>query len=378
MYKRTLAKIIPESFRNGFITVIYGARRVGKTILLDQIKASLEKYHEKMLSFNGDTSEAVHALSTNSEIRLTELVKNHEIIFVDEAQKIPNITLTLKILIDRFPEKKIIVTGSSSLQLSRGAGENLTGRFQSHTLFPLDTAELSEGVPLYKIPGFLDGQLVFGGYPYVQNLAKDEEKIKYLSGIVENYLFQDVLSLAAIDYPEGFKKLATLLAFQIGREVSLSKLGNSLNLSVKTVTRYIDFLEKSFVIFSLGSYSGNMRKEVSKNKKYYFYDLGVRNALVGQFQPLLQRTDKGELWENFLFVERMKKHEYSGKIIPKYFWRNYSGTEIDLIEVENGKVSAFEFKWNKDDARTPKGFKEAYGAEVEVVNQDNYLSFILS
>lgn len=378
MFTRTLSKVIPKNFKKGFVTIIHGARRVGKTILLDQIKSALPKEEqEKMLTFNGDTKETVDALSTNSEVRLSNLVKDHPVIFIDEAQKIPNITLALKIIIDTFPDKKVVVTGSSSLQLARGAKENLTGRHETYTLFPLSTKELADGLPPFKIPSLLDAELVFGGYPYVHTIAPLDEKKKYLTSIVENYLFQDVLALLRLDYPEGFRKMATLLAFQIGKEVSLNELSNSLNLSVKTVSRYIDLLEKSFVIFPLGAYSSNMRKEISKNKKYYFYDLGIRNALVGQFHPLEERADKGELWENFIIMERLKKREYEGKVSSLHFWRNYSGTEVDLIEIENGRLSAFECKWTKDSARTPKGFKEMYGTEVQTINRDTYLDFVL-
>ncbi len=374
MYKRTLSEIIPKAFSKGFIVIIYGARRVGKTVLLQQIQAVLG--NPSILMFNGDTAEAVEAFNTNSETRLSSLVKDHEYIFVDEAQNIPNITLALKIIIDKFPEKKIIITGSSSLALVRGATEHLTGRNISFTLFPLSTTEMTADVPAFKIPALLDQQLVFGSYPHVQSLSTSEEKKRYLSGIVENYLFQDVLLLERLDYPEGFKKMATFLAFQIGKEVSLNEIAKNLNISVKTVSRYLDLLEKSFVILPLGAYSSNLRNEISKNKKYYFYDLGIRNALVGQFQQLSDRVDVGELWENFLIMERIKSNTYSGKILNQFFWRNYSGGEIDLIEVNDGKISAFEFKWNKSGARTPKSFKDSYNVDVVTINKDNYIDWV--
>src|SRR3989338_1652160 len=374
MYKRTLSEIIIKSFKEGFVTIIYGARMVGKTVLLGQIRKIIGD--SDILSFNGDTSESVDALNTNSEVKLTKLVENHGTIFIDEAQKIPGISLALKIIIDKFPNKHIIVTGSSSLQLARGSHESLTGRNQSFTLFPLSTTELSSGFQSFQIPALLETQLVFGGYPHVYALPTIEEKKKYLADIVKDYLFQDVLSLEKLDRPENLKRLATLLAFQIGKEASLNELANTLDVSVKTVSRYIDLLEKSFIIFHIDAHSSNMRKEIAKSKKYYFYDLGIRNALIEQFHPPSARPDTGELWENFLIIERVKKHEDSGTQVTMRFWRTYEMAEIDLVEIKDGKLEAFEFKWNKEISRTPKAFKDTYSIEAKTINRNNYLEFI--
>ena len=375
MYKRTLTDIISTSFKNGFISIIYGARRVGKTVLLEQIRAILKR--TDLVVFNGDTSEAVQALGSTSEMQLSSLVRPYGVIFIDEAQRIPNISLALKIIIDKFPEKMIVVTGSSSLQLARGARENLTGRNQTFTLFPLSGAELVGNEPRFKASAFLETQLVFGGYPMVHTLVGNEERKRYLAGIVEDYLLRDVLFLERLERPENLKKLAVLLAFQIGQEVSLNELATALSMSVKTVSRYLDLLEKSFIIFRIDAYSRNMRKEVGKSKKYYFYDLGIRNALIIQFQPLSERVDVGALWENFLMVERKKKREYARESVSMHFWRNYAGAEIDLVEVVDGVLSAFEFKWSAGNARTPKQFKDQYGIEVTGIHRDNYLDFIL-
>lgn len=375
MYKRTLTQVILKSFKNGFVTVVYGARRVGKTVLLEQIRAAF--HNEDILIFNGDTAESIQALSSTSEVQLSSLVKNHEVIFIDEAQRIPNISLALKIIIDKFPEKKIVVTGSSSLQLARGAQENLTGRNTTFALFPLSSVELLDGEPAFKAPAFLETQLVFGGYPLVHTLGGSEERKRYLAGIVEDYLLRDVLMLERLDHPEQLKKLAVLLAFQIGNEVSLNELANTLNLSVKTVARYLDLLEKSFIVFRLDAYSRNQRKEVGKSKKYYFYDLGIRNALVTQFQPLSERVDVGALWENFLIVERKKKHAYAQRMVTQHFWRNYAGAEIDIVEVADGVLSAFECKWGAGSARPPKAFVGAYpDAAFQVINRENYFGFV--
>lgn len=375
MYQRVLKNRILEVSKDGFINIIYGARRTGKTVLLEQIKETLSG--KKVIFFNGDTQESVEALNTNSDVKLSNLVRDYEIIFIDEAQKIPNITLALKIIIDKFPTKKIFVTGSSSLQLAGGAKENLTGRNFSFNLYPLSSKELSQGLEDFKMSSLLEDQLIFGGYPFIYSLATKPEKETYLSQIVSDYLFKDILLLERLEHPEIFKKLTVLLAFQIGHEVSLNELANSLDIKIKTVSRYLDLLEKSFVIFHLDAYSTNLRNEINKKKKYYFYDLGIRNALIGQFQSLVDRVDTGQLWENFLLVERKKKEEVEGLNNRHYFWRNYVGAEVDFLEIDHeNKMTAFEFKWKKDQVKTPKNFFDNYGITVKVINQENYLEFV--
>jgi predicted AAA+ superfamily ATPase len=375
MINRQIKSKILAEFKNGFVTIIYGPRRVGKTILLEQIREAL--LEKEIIVFNGDTQEAIEALATNSEVRLSNLVKNYEVIFIDEAQRIPNIMLALKIIIDKFPEKKIIVTGSSSLQLSSGAKENLTGRNISYLLYPLSTKELQQDLADYQATAFLEEQLIFGGYPYLYSLSSRTEKENYLLQIVEDYLFKDIMMLERLDYPEAFKKLAILLAFQIGHEVSLNELSIALGIEIKTVSRYLDLLEKSFVVFHLDAYSTNLRNEINKKKKYYFYDLGIRNALIGQFQNLANRIDVGQLWENFLLVERKKKEAVEGVNKRHYFWRNYLGAEVDFIEIDGENImTAFEFKWKKDRVKTPKNFFDNYGVSVKIVNQENYLEFV--
>ena len=241
-------------------------------------------------------------------------------------------------------------------------------------IFSFDDAE--ERLLDYKKKYLLDELLIYGGYPYLRQLGQPTDKQHYLKEIVDDYLFKDVLMLERIDNPDTFKKLAILLAWQIGNEVSLSELAQNLNIDIKTVSRYLYLLEKSFVIFPLGAYAGNLRKEVAKSKKYYFYDLGIRNALVGQFLPLNSRTDVGRLWENFLVVERRKVLEYQRIVFEHYFWRAYSGAEIDLVEVINGRLAAWEFKWQDKKFKTPKQFREQYKIEAQLINQENFLEFI--
>jgi len=375
MIQRTLGKKINKSFKSGFITIIYGPRRVGKTILLKQLTEKIED--KNILWFNGDTEEAQKSLRSTSQTKLVNLVKDKSIIIIDEAQRIENIALSLKILIDTLPDKKIIVTGSSSLMLARGIQETLTGRTIKYRLYPLSTTELTYNIESYKKPYLLEDQLIFGGYPYLTKLSSTKEKKDYLKSIVSDYLFRDVLLLKDISSPDTLKKLVALLSFQIGNEVSLNELANNLGIDVKTVNRYLSLLKQSFVIFELSAFSKNLRKEVAKSKKYYFWDLGIRNAVINQFMSLDSRTDIGNLWENFLAVERMKKHEYSHTQRDYYFWRTYEKAEIDWIETQEDKLSAYEFKWKPQKPHTPKAFKEMYGEETCIISKENYLEFII-
>lgn len=375
MITRDLVNTIKNNQREGFINIIYGPRRVGKTVLLNQLTADANQENE--IWFNGDTTETQKVLSNPSEVKLTNLVKDKQIVLVDEAQRIKNIGLSLKILIDKFPQKTYYVTGSSSLMLSRGIQEALTGRNFKYKLYPLSTNELTRNIEDYKKPSLLEDQLIYGGYPYLTHLNRDGDKQEYLESITADYLFKDIFYLKNIDRPDAVKKLAVLLAFQIGKEVSYNELANNLSISVKTVMRYIDLLKKAFVIFELGAFSKNLRNEVVKAKKYYFWDLGIRNGLIGQYQSLDARTDVGQLWENFLAVERKKKNHYQQTNKKYYFWRTYQQAEVDWIEVYQNKISAYEFKWQKKQAKTPKVFQENYHQEVRVINKNNYLDFIV-
>ena len=375
MIKRTILENIIKNVSPGFINIIYGPRRVGKTVLLQQISDYYKE--DNVLFLNGDTEEAQMALERTSEVRLSRLVEGKKLILIDEAQRIPNVSLSLKIIIDKFPDLKIFVTSSSSLSLARGAKENLVGRNKSYRLFPLSFKEKTGDLENYQKDALLSESLIFGAYPYLLKLGTKDEKIDYLKGIASDYLFKDVMMLERIDYADAFKKLASLLAFQIGQPVSINELARSLGVDYKTVGRYLDLLEKSFVIFSVSSFSNNLRKEVVKSKKYYFYDLGIRNTLVGQFSDFEVRDDAGALWENFLFLERIKKNEYNGQNYNYYFWRGYQGKEIDFIEEKNEKLFAYEFKLKKKRFFTPKLFKDNYNLEADVVNRENYQDFIL-
>lgn len=369
MLTRIMTKIVSDGFKDGFVNIIYGPRRVGKTVLLDQIKSALPD--SKILMFNGDTQEARDILSTTSETRLTSLIKDYSVLMIDEAQRIKNIGLSLKILIDKFPKLKIIVTGSATLDLSKGIRETLTGRTKTYKLFPLSAKELV--VSKYV----LSDSLIYGGYPYIQSLSSNTEKEQYLENLVDDYLLKDLFDLRQVGDIDIPRKLLSLLAYQIGNQVSLSEIARQLSISVKTVARYLTLLEKIFVIFPLGTYSTNLRSELSRSKKYYFYDLGVRNAIIRQFGTLEGRTDTGALWENFMILERAKRHEYQKESTDMFFWRNYAQNEVDLIEKDFQLLSAFEFKWSlRKLAKTPKAFRDIYKIDVKTVNPDNFEEFI--
>jgi uncharacterized protein len=376
MIERNLLRTIQRSEKAGFINVIYGPRRVGKTILLEQIVQTTKNIASVV--FNGDTEEARNLLSSTSETQLSKAVESYDLIAVDEAQRINNIGLSLKILIDKYPNKKFYVTGSSSIDIAQGLKESLTGRTTKYRLYPLSTGELTEGLENYKKGTILKDQLLYGGYPYLQQVTTNKEKQLYLESIVEDYLFRDILMLKDVNQPETLRKLATLLAFQIGSEVSLNELANNLNVDVKTVGRYISLLKQGFIIFELGTYSTNLRKEVAKSKKYYFWDLGIRNAVIRQYFDLDSRKDVGDLWENFLAVERVKKQEYSKTQVSNYFWRTYEKAEIDWVEIGvDNKIQPYEFKLSPKGAKTPKAFRDKYEAEVKEINRENYLDFVL-
>ncbi len=374
--QRVLLKTIKKSEKEGFINVIYGPRRVGKTVLLEQIIEDDKNLHS--IIFNGDTEETRNLLSSTSEVSLTNTIEKYDLIAIDEAQRINNIGLSLKIIIDKFPKKKIYVTGSSSIDIAKGLKETLTGRTIKHKLYPLSTSELTLGLKKFEKASMLQVQLIYGGYPYLLNLTTEAEKQKYLESVIEDYLFRDILLLKYVGQPDTLKKLATLLAFQIGSEISLNELANNLGIDVKTVARYLSLLKQGFIIFEHGTYSTNLRKEVAKSKKYYFWDLGIRNALTRQYFDLSSRNDVGALWENFIAIERIKKQEYSMSQVSNYFWRTYEKAEIDWVEIDkNNGIGAYEFKYSSRGAKTPKAFFERYKVQAQEVNKNNYLDFVL-
>lgn len=376
MIKRVILKpILDRLSKSNKIVIIYGARQVGKTTLANSI---IQELNLKTLKINADELKYHDILSSRDLDKMKSLVSGYDLLFIDEAQRIENIGINLKILADGLPNLKIIVTGSSSFELANKINEPLTGRAWTFNLFPISFLELSDQYNEFELKGFLDNALVYGAYPEVFTTENLEDKRKLLEEISTAYLYKDILALEKINKSEKIYKLLKLIAFQIGQEVSINELALNLELNQETVRRYLDLLEKSFVIFRLPALSRNPRKEIAKKDKIFFYDLGVRNILIDNFNSLADRNDLGGLFENFLIAERIKKIKYQERTAAGYFWRAYSGSEVDYIEDEAGKLSAFEFKYGKKKAKLPNKLSEEYNnPDFKLVNKDNYLEFII-
>ncbi len=362
----------------GRVVFLYGPRRVGKTYLLTNF---LQNYKGKAFLGIGDDLDLQEILAQQSVNTYKKYFSEYDLIAIDEAQMIPNIGKYLKLLVDLFPNKYFIATGSSALFLNQQVGEPLTGRKWEYTLYPLSVLELSYTFPNYDIMRNLEEYLLFGFYPEVINAKSLQQKKKILYELVNSYLLKDILIFEHLKSSVTLVKLLKLLAYQIGSEVSLSELADNLNIDAKTVERYIDLLVKSFIIYPLGGFSRNLRKEITKKKKYYFIDLGIRNALIDNFEMLDTRPDKGTLWENFLVMERVKLHTYRETFAKLYFWRTWQKQEIDLIEVVNNNIFAYEFKFSPKAAakvRMPLTFRKAYPeAKFNVIHKENYWDFVV-
>jgi len=357
------------------VLVIYGPRRVGKTILLQEF---LKQTKLKYKLDSGDNIKTQQILSSQDFDQILEYAAGYELIAIDEAQLIPNIGMGLKILIDQIPGLMIIATGSASFALSQQIGEPLTGRKITKNIFPFSQNELLDKYNRHELRENLESFLIFGAYPECITSNTKQKKIAVLEEIANSYLLKDVLALERVKSSSVLIKLLKLLAFQVGSEVSLNELAAQVKLDIKTVDRYLDILEKGFVIKSLGSFSRNLRKELNRKYKYYFYDNGIRNSVISQFNSLADRNDIGALWENFLVMERLKKQAYAPIYANNYFWRTYDQKEIDWVEERDGKLFGFEFKWGNKKTKEPKLWRETYdNAEYKVINRKNYLDFIV-
>jgi predicted AAA+ superfamily ATPase len=364
---------LKNNIQKNKVLIIYGARRVGKTTLLNDF---LKNTNLKYKLDNGDNIRLQELLQSQDFNRIKDYVEGYELIAIDEAQQIPNIGMALKIMVDQVKDIQVVVTGSSSFNLSQQVGEPLTGRKKTFTLYPFSQSEMKLEYNKHELRENLEDFLIFGSYPDVILAKTKEEKINILNELVDSYLLRDVLSLDNIKFSKKLLDLLKSLAFQVGNLVSLNELSQQVGLDVKTVDRYLDLLEKGFVIKRLGGFSRNLRNEITNKSKYYFLDNGIRNALISQFNYMDKRDDIGALFENFLIMDRMKNNNLIGNY---YFWRNYEGKEIDLIEEKEGTLFTYEFKWNKPRAGAPKNFKDNYkDSKFEVINKDNYLDFLLA
>jgi predicted AAA+ superfamily ATPase len=367
-------QLIADLSNLGKVVMLYGPRQAGKTTLSKQV---IQEMDLKTLMVNADQSKYLEVLSSRDLGKLRSLVAGYELLFIDEGQRIPEIGINLKILHDELPELKILVTGSSSFLLSGRVSESLAGRKKIYTLLPVSMQELGGINNAFELNDQLEDRLIFGSYPEVINIVNSSAREEYLHDISSSFIFKDILELEMIKYPLKIRDLLRLLAYQTGSQVSIHELGNKLGLNRDTVERYLFLLEQSFVIFKLPAFSHNPRKEISKSQKYYFYDTGIRNILIGNMKPLSERNDTGALWENFIIAERRKYLLYNQKNANGYFWRTYAGTEIDYVEERMTDFFAYEIKSGRSKKRIPVSWSEGYGSNYQIINRENYLDFIL-
>lgn len=372
MIHRIIEQLIENDFGRGKIIVLMGARQVGKTTLFDSVVSG----SSNVLRLNCDNYDDRSDLENKTSTELRQLMGNHEVVIIDEAQRAKNIGLSLKMLADLKLPMQILVTGSSSLTLANEINEPATGRLIEYNLFPLSLVELMQQTSPREEKRLLEQRMIYGLYPEVVTTPGDAKRI--LVNLANNYLYRDLLEYRGVKKPEVLQKLVRALALQIGSEVSYNELSRTVGVDKATVESYIDLLEKCFVVFRLPAYSSNLRSEIKRGRKIYFYDNGIRNALLSNFAPLELRDDVGMLWENMMVSERIKRNSYSRSYAQMYFWRTQQQQEVDLIEEQDGRLTAFEFKWNtKKKAKLPKTFIDNYpNTDFKVISPDNYVEFV--
>lgn len=371
MIKRELFQKLNEKFNKGKAIVLLGPRQVGKTTL---INTCLEG--KDFLFLNGDDPEIRNLLENTGVSKLRSIIGKNSLIFIDEAQRIKDIGLIAKMIIDQFKEVQLLISGSSTLEINQSTQEPLTGRKFEYQLFPISWEEFENHVGYLEANTQLEERLIYGMYPDVLNNRSDAGEI--LKQLTTSYLYKDLLSITGIKKPELLDKLLKALALQIGSEVSYNELANLLQIDKNTVSKYIDLLEKAYIIFRLNSYSRNQRNEIKNNRKIYFYDNGIRNMIINNLNPLELRTDKGALWENFLISERIKLQQYNQLYTNNYFWRTVQKQEIDFVEEKNGQLTAYEFKWNsKGKAKIPASFINLYNAIGKIIDKENFREFVM-
>lgn len=375
-YKRAIIQEFANKLVPNKVLVLLGARRVGKTQLIKKYIETVQP--DSYLQLNGEDINDINLLQERSVNNYKRLLANINLLVIDEAQNVPDIGAILKLIVDTIEGITVIATGSSMFDLANNLGEPLVGRKNTLYLFPLSQIEFSEFENYKQTTELLEQRLLFGGYPELEQYESWEEKKDYLYEIVNSYLLKDILVFEGIKNSDKIYDLLRLIAFQTGKEVSLQELGNQLQLSKNTVEKYLDLLSKVFILFKLEGFSRNLRKEITKTSRWYFYDNGIRNALINNFNRLDSRTDIGDLWENYLASERIKKQHYQKIRTNNYFWRTYDQQELDWLEEKAEQLAAFEFKWNeKKKAKIPAAFLKAYPeASFEVINKANYLDFI--
>jgi predicted AAA+ superfamily ATPase len=373
MINRIIATEISNRFFSKKAIIVTGPRQAGKTTLVLKL---IEPYKDQALILNGDDPVTEQLFGRPNTEQLRQIIGKNKILFIDEAQRIPNIGLTSKLIVDNFKEVQLILSGSSSFELMNQTQEPLTGRKWTFSLWPVNWQEWQDYSGYLKAEQDLENRLVFGFYPEVLMNLTDQQII--LQELTDSYLYKDILIYGNIQKPDIIQKLVQALAWQIGSEVSYAELSQMVGLDAKTVSNYIDVLEKAYILFRLPAFSRNLRNEIKTNRKIYFYDNGIRNAVIGQFQPLNNRTDIGALWENFLISERRKQLFYQKQVASQYFWRTKQQQEVDYVETKDGKVFGFEFKWNANRSVSfPKTFTESYNSINMGITRENFREFVV-
>jgi predicted AAA+ superfamily ATPase len=364
-----MSQILP-----GKVLSVLGARRVGKTRLLQKIMSML---NEPYIFLNGDDIETANLLEPRSAANYERLLGNKRILIIDEAQEIPEIGRKLKLMVDTIDGLKVVITGSSAFEINNQIGEPLTGRMKSRHLFPIAQLEFSNHESFHETRKNLEERLIFGSYPELSSLSDFDEKIEYLKELINNHLLRDIFAYEGIKKRDKITAMLQKIAFRTGSEISVEALGREIGISKNTADKYLDLFSKVFIMYSTSGFSRNRDNEITKMKKWYFVDNGVRNALINSFNKLNMRNDAGQLWENYINSERRKHNEYKRILALEYFWRTHSKQEIDRIEEGNGEIAAFEFKWGNKPAKVPSEFSAAYPqATFQTITPDNYLDFI--
>lgn len=376
MVSRFIEKQVLSELKPGRVICLFGARRTGKTVLLNEVRKKLKS--RRVLLVHGQDLTVQEILSSQRIDALRNFLQGYDYLFVDEAQYIPNIGLNLKLIADNLPMVSALVTGSSSFDLKNQIGEPLVGRSVFLHLYPIAQMELSPTENFLQTKERLNGRLIYGAYPEVVTAATNKERIRKLENLRDGYLLKDILALENLKNSLFVFNLLRQIAFQIGHDVSYAELAGNLNAHPKTVRRYLELLEKTFILFPLPGFSRNLRKEYTKTPRYYFWDNGVRNIIISNFNALHLRPDAGQLWENYCVAERIKRNRYRNVLANYFYWRTYDQKEIDLVEERRGKLTGFEMKWGRAKAKKPKDFLENYaGAAYRIINPDNYLKFIV-
>ncbi len=371
MYKRTLEDIVKEKIGTGKAIIIVGARQTGKTTLINNLLKGKE-----YMFFDADDPSTRKLLTSPNTEQIRSFLGDYKITFIDEAQRIEGIGLTLKIITDQFSDVQLFVSGSSSFELGNKLNEPLTGRKWEYELFPISWEEFEKKEGFIKAEQQIENRLLYGLYPEVLNNKGKERDV--LKNLVSSYLYRDILAFSEIRKPEILDDLLLALALQVGSEVNYNELAQTIGVNKITVQKYIDILEKGYIVFRLSSFSRNLRNEIKRNRKIYFYDTGVRNMIIGNFNPLNLRTDVGALWENFLISERKKQNIYKDTFARIYFWRTKQQQEIDFVEEKDGKITGFEFKWkSKSRIKLPETFTKTYKADTKIIDRNNFREFVM-